>query len=192
MSSRELLGGGSTGGYWFTLYEHKIFVECAILICMMLVAILFERLHHAIHAHISGFHSGVHVAYCDALDHEIYDREEEEEAHSHHGGKASAHVKGGSHHRLDLLTRVNGEFMVLGFLAFVVWTLNQLTFFEWIAGFMNANTSMSFNRDVTGSDLLHISEEVHIHLFLAMVLNFCCAEKVVRTLAYWQVTHIGG
>jgi len=51
------------------------------------------------------YSSGVHIAYCDALDHEQYDREEEEYG-SHHEKTKTAHVKGGSHHRFDLLTRL--------------------------------------------------------------------------------------
>jgi len=45
--------------------------------------------------------------------------------HHSHAKKATAEVAGSSKHFHALMRRVNDEMMVLGFLAFVVWSVNQ-------------------------------------------------------------------
>jgi hypothetical protein len=109
--------------------------------------------------------SGVKRVYKDHVDHS-------------HADDIDVTVKGGNAHLMALLDRVSGEFMVLGFLAFCVWSCNQNKGFDKIA-------------DVTGGPdgytLLHLFEAVHMYLFVGMVLNFVTAAILVLKIVKWQV-----
>lgn len=74
--------------------------------------------------------------------------------------------------KLSFLTRMGGEFMVLGFLAVFVWFLNRISLFDEIANACVANYDGSFNLPQTGGDFLHLAESVHMILFIAMAFYF--------------------
>merc|ERR1719387_155906 len=71
---------------------------------------------------------------------------------------------------------MGGELMVLGFLAFLVWTFNQAGGFDRVA----EATASSARLPTSGPDYLHMMEAVHMHLFLGMVAYFGVLAVVVR------------
>eukprot|EP00928_Gymnodinium_smaydae_P010981 TRINITY_DN14121_c0_g6_i2.p1 TRINITY_DN14121_c0_g6~~TRINITY_DN14121_c0_g6_i2.p1 ORF type:complete len:656 (+),score=59.22 TRINITY_DN14121_c0_g6_i2:268-1968(+) len=116
--------------------------------------------------------------------------------HNHHGG---------IHHvRLfkEVRSRMGGEFMSLGFLAFSIFVSNQLGFFEMLAvSFQSCGPSSSgsssaasatsgssslplddscWQMPATAGDWLHMAEVVHVKLFLAMMLYFVLIVGLVR------------
>jgi len=90
-----------------------------------------------------------------------------------------AEITGANSHFEALLTRISGEFMVLGFLAFCVWVMNQSK------GFYKLAEAVDHKPDYYS--LLHLCEDVHMFLFLSMVANFCLAIYLIHTCAHWQV-----
>ena len=94
-------------------------------------------------------------------------------------GSCCAAGQGGQAHCEALFHRVNGEFMVLGFLAFLVWSINQGDGF----GKLKANVITMAPDGVT---LLHLCEAVHMYLFLAMILNFTACGFIVFRICRWQ------
>jgi len=86
-------------------------------------------------------------------------------------------VVGFAQHAESLLHRVSGEFMILGFLAFCVWSFNQARGFNMLS-------------DVFGPsalDILHLFEAVHMMLFIAMCLNVVMALVLIHRCVTWQV-----
>lgn len=77
--------------------------------------------------------------------------------------------------RLILYARMGGEFMVLGFLAFTIWACNQSGVFDALAVVRVAGLRLP----TTGSDYLHKLEEVHMQLFVAMILYFALCLVIV-------------
>jgi len=72
--------------------------------------------------------------------------------------------------------------MVLGFLAFGVWIGTQ-------AEFWNHFVPPKLNKNNTPNDwhqLLHVVEDVHMHLFISMLLHFLVVAQVVYNTAYIQ------
>ena len=155
--------------------------ESVALCSLCIIAMLFERVHHWLF-HISDISLGVDMVYADEIeqynigghgssahgnDHgqQHNDHGEHDDSHSH--GVDSGHVMGAQAHFEGLLNRVNGEFMVLGFLAFCVWSFNQAKGFDDLA------------KDVIttapdGNTLLHLWEAVHMYVRHSCSL-LCCA-----------------
>jgi len=77
--------------------------------------------------------------------------------------------------RLILFSRMGGEFMVLGFLAFTIWTSNQQNVFNELADMGDAGIRLPLD----GSTYLHLMEEVHMQLFVANVLYFALCFVIV-------------
>lgn len=97
-----------------------------------------------------------------------------------------------------LFNRASGELMVLGFLAFVVWSLSRWGAFDEIVAQLPSSTEPPegslqkrerFSYPTKGSDLLHVVEDVHMQLFVAMLLyfgvQFYGIKFVKRTLEKW-------
>jgi hypothetical protein len=70
---------------------------------------------------------------------------------------------------------MGGEFMVLGFLAFTIWTCNQQNVFDEVAEIDPGDIRLPS----VGADYLHLMEEVHFQLFVAMILYFALCFVVV-------------
>jgi hypothetical protein len=116
------------------------------LICAMIVlALFFEAIHRRIHHHLQ--HHTKLTAKQRSLD----------------LSKMDIILKGHTRglYMLRLLERGSGELMVLGFIAFVVWSCNK--------GEVYDKVIESGYGPQSGSDLLHVVEDVHMHLFMAMV-----------------------
>ena len=111
------------------------------------------------------FPTGVRKVFKDHSDH-------------HHGESIRTVVKGGNELLIDLFERVAGEFMVLGFLAFCVWSCNQNK------GFADLHNTFGGPPEY---DMLHLFEGVHMYLFIAMVLNFCLNAYLIYRVVNWQV-----
>ena len=73
--------------------------------------------------------------------------------------------------------------MVLGFLAFVVWSVLQAD------GFEKMHHDWGWGPD--GHGLLHLFENVHMYLFLGMALNFLLAARLIKTVTEWQILFAG-
>jgi len=78
--------------------------------------------------------------------------------------------------KLVILNRAAGEFMCLGFLAFVVWALEERLFFEWLAG-VNFNGVSTPN---SGHVYLEFVELVHMQMFIGMLIYFAVALVIVE------------
>jgi len=73
--------------------------------------------------------------------------------------------------------------MVLGFLAFLVWCIQQGE------GFTKMHDKWGWGPD--GLSLLHLFEAVHMFLFLGMVLNFILASVLISKITQWQILFSG-
>lgn len=165
LDARRLVGGEYSGGeeaqhgashgeghdhqWWDENYEYK-YVESYVLVVLVLMAIIFEKVHHTAEHFVEG---------------------------TYQFGQPTAHQVGHHHRRhqtvplfKSLFIRASGEFMVLGFLAFVVWLFNQAGFFEEVAHSLDQHHTIKL--PVTAGALLHTVENVHMQLFIAMIIFF--------------------
>jgi len=133
-------------------------VEACGTVFMIMVAVLFEHMYHKL------LHKAEHsFVYGQSM------LSEEEKA------STVKRAMWGKPMRLILFARMGGEFMVLGFLAFTIWVFNQQGIFDEIA--KTKNTDMRL--PTSGSDYLHMMEAVHMQLFVANILYFALALKMV-------------
>lgn len=154
-SSGRRLGGGAP---WYCEDWENDHLEATSAAVMLILAIAFEHIYHEL------FHKAEHsFVYGQSML-----SEDEKEAHVNSADFSKPL-------RLVLLERMGGEFMVLGFLAFSIWTLNQQNLFSAIADAGITDPRLPS----TGSDFLHIMEAVHMQLFVAMILYFALCFKVV-------------
>eukprot|EP00928_Gymnodinium_smaydae_P060971 TRINITY_DN4498_c2_g1_i1.p1 TRINITY_DN4498_c2_g1~~TRINITY_DN4498_c2_g1_i1.p1 ORF type:complete len:644 (-),score=89.29 TRINITY_DN4498_c2_g1_i1:428-2299(-) len=170
----------AAGGSIWHLHEHEYnFVECVTLIVLVALALVFEMTWH----HLS------HSTYHSYMYGELHEGgEEHDHGHSAHGVR---------HVRLfkELWSRMGGEFMSLGFLAFCIFVSNQFGFFDLLAERIpscntgTSGSSASSNASVdelcwhmpaTAGDWLHMAEVVHVKLFLAMMMYFVLMSGLVR------------
>merc|ERR1711907_139550 len=92
---------------------------------------------------------------------------------------APAAIRGAHDHFVRLFNRASDELMVLGFLAFCIWCINQAE------GFKHLSESLDGRPDE--SSLLHLAENVLMFLFLAMLLNFAVAAYMIHRMMQWQL-----
>eukprot|EP00928_Gymnodinium_smaydae_P029172 TRINITY_DN22043_c0_g2_i1.p1 TRINITY_DN22043_c0_g2~~TRINITY_DN22043_c0_g2_i1.p1 ORF type:complete len:639 (+),score=54.03 TRINITY_DN22043_c0_g2_i1:92-2008(+) len=173
----------AAGGTIWHVHEYELnFIESVTLICLVALALIFEVSWHFLS------HSTHHSYFYGQL-HESLSNDD----HNHH--------RDGIHHvRLfkELNSRMGGEFMSLGFLAFSIFASNQLGFFEMLAesfppcephSASAASTSIGSSASAddscwhmpqTASDWLYMAEVVHVKLFLAMMLYFVLITGLVR------------
>lgn len=147
------------GAPWYCEPWEKDHLEAMSSALMVAMAVAFELVYH--HLHHMAEHAFVY-GQCMLS---------EEERHEH--------VQAGSLNKplgLMLFARCSGEFMVLGFLAFTIWTLNQRGVFDEVAGIENQGIRLP----LAGVDYLHLLEEVHMQLFVANVLYFTLCYRVVK------------
>merc|ERR1712216_153643 len=97
----------------------------------------------------------------------------------------SKHLKAANHMHTSknwhiLLHRLNEELMILGFLAFMVWGGTQAELWQKLVppNIVYENTPQTWH------EMLELVEDVHIHLFIAMVLHFIVVGRVVWNCAY--------
>jgi hypothetical protein len=125
--------------------------------------------------------------------------EEMTHTHAYHFGKRTK-TKSSTHHEVHvhvaeymplwgrLLHRFSSELMVLGFLAFVVWSCAQADVFVGIADSFKDYDDFAVPKDALS--YFHTVEAVHMHMFIAMVLYFMvCGASVFyanRRLVYWE------
>jgi len=146
------------GEAWYGNYNQLFLAEAAVLGCLVTLAVLFERLHGAVHHYIHGVSYGLLDLYKD--------RPVEPDETKNAAAAKSARIKGANYHYTHLFNRMNEEFMVLGFLAFCVWSCNQAELFKTIGEWQ----PHGYWPDE--SSLLHLCEDVHMFLFTAMLTNF--------------------
>jgi len=68
--------------------------------------------------------------------------------------------------------------MVLGFLAFLVWAIEQGKGFDTVHGWIDAGS-----HSPSPLEIYHLFEAVHMYLFLAMCLNFVMAAILIHRCA---------
>lgn len=71
-----------------------------------------------------------------------------------------------------LLSRAAAELSVLGFIAFVIWSVRTAGWFDWLGEVLPDETEDGWRLPRTGSDIVHMLEDVHVHLFLAMIFFY--------------------
>jgi hypothetical protein len=161
------------------VYEYDL-IEMLILMVLVVFAILFESVvHHVWHLSEHAYHYG--------MIHDAANGDDE------HGLKKDHH--GNLHHpRLlkALINRMSGEFMTLGFLALMIFSLNQAEFFDWLAEIFQTcearrltTAAAKIRRDCwhvpgSGYDWLHMCEIAHVKLFFGMILYFIIMFRTVR------------
>ena len=128
--------------------EEYVKVESIVLITLVLICLCFENIHEWVHESLAGVRYGVRTIYRaneltadDEIEGEFAELEGDLE-------EVSASVSGGNMHFHALMTRINGEFMVLGFLAFFVWCLDQA----------DAFTPLSTIFGMTSEELVELTE----------------------------------
>ena len=92
---------------------------------------------------------------------------------------SSVHARVHSDRMHKLFERCNAEFMVLGFMAFVVWVLNQCGLFDFLTTHFAHSAGW----------LLHITEDVHMRLFIAMVFYMALMRRVLASTSYTLRLH---
>jgi hypothetical protein len=142
---------------WSKNVDEYVFVESVLLVMMVALAFFFETLHEKIHHHLA--HK---VAHADQMDHDESKSDIIERGHTP------------GIYMLRLLERLSSELMVLGFIAFTVWACNKGGVFE-----RSVNDGYG---PPTGSDLLHVVEDIHMHLFMAMVYYFFVMRNVATNV----------
>lgn len=180
-------------------YEYDL-VESVLLVVLVVFALAFEiSWHHVVHEVKHSYHYG--------LEHDnfIHGPEDDNDHSGHHAKDSHGNL---IHPRLvrQLVTRMSGEFMTLGFLALMIFTLNQAEFFDFLARNIRMSDSCSvddhrrmagstdrsgldssdcWHVPTSGNDWLHMAEVVHVKLFLSMILYFCIIARVVTKTNEW-------
>lgn len=152
--ARRRLAGGPP---WYCEKWERDSIEASAAIIMIVVTMMFEHAFHVLQHKVQ--HSYV---YGDSM---LSDSEKEAKRNAQVFGKPLLE---------SFLASVGGEFMVLGFLAFTVWSLNQMKFFDFLA-----KQDFGQRTPTVGSDYLHLVEAVHMQLFLGMVAYFILGFRVV-------------
>eukprot|EP00928_Gymnodinium_smaydae_P020160 TRINITY_DN17794_c0_g1_i1.p1 TRINITY_DN17794_c0_g1~~TRINITY_DN17794_c0_g1_i1.p1 ORF type:complete len:748 (-),score=136.75 TRINITY_DN17794_c0_g1_i1:51-2027(-) len=89
----------------------------------------------------------------------------------------------------ELADRAGGEFMTLGFLAFVIFVFNQAGGFALLVDVCREDP-VDLHLPHSEADWLHIAELVHMKLFLGMLLYFFLVSRIVsgsvRQIKRWE------
>jgi len=147
-----------SGPPWYCHDWELDFVEAVGTVMFLLTALCFEKVYH----HIQ--HNCEHSF--------VYGQSMLSEEEKHKAVERSSFAKP---LRLIWFQRLGGEFMVLGFLAFLIWCCNQQGIMDAFAEI----TASDMNLPTVGSDYLHLMEAVHMQLFVAMILYFALGIKIV-------------
>eukprot|EP00927_Polykrikos_kofoidii_P018380 TRINITY_DN18516_c0_g1_i1.p1 TRINITY_DN18516_c0_g1~~TRINITY_DN18516_c0_g1_i1.p1 ORF type:complete len:631 (+),score=75.47 TRINITY_DN18516_c0_g1_i1:74-1894(+) len=154
--------GGSGGhhgheDWWDHPYEYR-HIQAYIVVALVLMTIVFEVAHHKVDHFVDDTYQFGRASVSQT-------------AHEHHVHSVVPVFK-------RLFNRASGEFMVLGFLAFVVWLCNQAGAFAAIAKAIENDPSIKMPGTVT--DLLHTVENVHMQLFMAMLMFYMIVYFALR------------
>lgn len=79
-----------------------------------------------------------------------------------------------------LLSRAAGELTILGFIAFVIWSVRTAGWFDLLAESLETLEDLSFRIPKTGGDIVHMLEDVHIHLFIGMIFFYSLVLHTAR------------
>jgi len=180
--SQECVAGG--GERWWCNREYcqesdYAFVEAITIILLVILAMLFEVVHHSIDhfADRSYFYGKLQAVAPDSHG----------KTHSHSFQPRA--VK----RRIPLfkhwVNRLSKELMVLGFLAFLVFVFREAGGFEWLVKlFPPKNSDLMVPK--TAEDWLHMVENVHMKLFLGMIIYFLVILRVVngcvKHVEFWE------
>jgi len=167
--------------HWWVNENEKDFVEVLVLIALVVLALIFDQAWHTISHRME--HTYRYGNYHDQVHEEDIDENEHTDSH------------GNVRHKqlfMELVNRAGGEFMTLGFLAFVVFLFNQLGGFEMMAEKLPATTGRHLPK--TGYDWLHVVEVVHMELFMGMICYFFLISRVidgsVRKIQHWETLRL--
>lgn len=154
-----------TDVWWHHTFELNYY-EGVVLVALMIVALIFDQIWDRI----------LHQAGRTF----VYDAEEHAHSHENHG----------HHHRLLhlLADRAQGEFMILGFLALVVFVVQQSHGFDWMANTYHCTTSFAY--PVSAADWYDLAEVTHMQLFGGVMLYyfyvFLIVLAAIRKLRSWE------
>ena len=151
--------GGDTP--WYATEDERAFTENMILVSMILFAVLFENLEAWATLAVGGNISHPQHQRAECVDHALEDSEPV------------------FNFNLILFNRLSGEFMVLGFIAFLVWSSSRSGFLE----LCMSNVSPDDLGPYDATSLLHIMEDVHMALFFAMCLYFAVLFRAIKAAA---------
>lgn len=166
------MGEGDT--QWWSSEEEYRFLESIVVVCMFAGALFFDQVmhflrhwvmaadHHPRHDDIPYFYEALFNRASGACQ------------------PFRARARGGAAHPYAMWYVGSGELMVLGFLAFVVWSMSRWGAFEEIVAALPPDEGVSqgifqrepFSLPSTGSDLLHLVEDAHMQIFAAMNVYF--------------------
>jgi hypothetical protein len=178
--------GEGTGAQWWCdkhkcYHEDYAFVEAIIIVMLLVLALLFDAAHRSLE-HIADrsywygkLQSAMPNGVCESST------------------PAGRSVKRRQPLLKHWLNRLSEEFMVLGFLAFVVFVFREAGFFDWLVQAFPPDKHMT-HLPQTGEDWLHMVENVHMKLFLGMIVYFMLILKVVngcsKHVAVWEEMRI--
>jgi len=168
--------GGGSDKWYSNDYEFNYF-EALLVIIYVIVAIIFEEVWHYVNHLGTETYSYGHYHEDRALEKDSIERDS-------HGN-----IK---HRKLykELISRMGGEFMTLGLLAFLIFVLNQTGGFNSIAKSIEGKSADGFAHPEIAIDLFHLAEVVHIQLFLTMFLYFililCLVRGSIRKMKKWE------
>jgi len=176
MDATELVRRGGGGHTWTEGYAasdgQENFVEVVVFVCVTSVAVLFEVGHHYLHHVLEhNINLGVLAAYGQT---------------AHHVPPRPKHkLIGGNGHAMNLFNRLSAELMVLGFVAFVVWSCYQAKMFHDIAD----DLAKTYTSSPDYYYIYNGCHNVHIWLFLAMIWHFLlsivCIIRISTTQKQW-------
>jgi len=163
--------GGGSAYDWYTYEDDYVFVECMILIVLIPVAIMFEWLHHELDGF---FFAGHGEGHTEDESHYVHLKDELDNPSKVNHMRTSKQWK-------TLFYRFNAEMMVLGFLAFAVWVGTQCGLWDQFV----PPKMCKPNSPRDAATLFTIVDDVHMHLFIAMLLHF-----VVIAFCIWHAVWV--
>ena len=175
--------GGS--GPWYDNEAEYVYAENLVLMALVCVAVFWELVHHLVHHAIENYSGGYGVKKAFSIAADAHEHSEEKGGHGHEEGGHShdedgyVTPMGGGAHYVNLFARFSAEAMILGFMAFTVWTCSQCKVWDKITKSVN-------HHHLTPSALLHMVEAVHMQIFMAMVLQFIAMAWVIHRSMVFQ------
>lgn len=149
-------------------YEHeRAYVETCVVIILLIGALVFEHF----------FHVAQHVAENSYDYGKLQDRQQLLPMHMPH---SKSHNRPATAPLFKLLvTRISGEFMVLGWLAFIIFVFRAAEGFEAVSAAFPVSNGEGMHLPHTAEDWLHLIELVHMKLFMGMIMYFALITRIV-------------
>lgn len=159
----------AAGPPWYETETEYAFMEAFVLMLLVMVVLIFEKLEHFIeHWLEEDHHHKTTTDETDILAHVHL-------AH-HHNQKGPKYLPKEKFFPL-LFGKMKDELSVMGFTALLIWIVRTGGAFDYK---LDDRTFGLSPKD--GYDMLHLVEDVHVHLFVAMVLYFFCVAWLVNIL----------